>query len=67
MKSLQVELPDKLALEVDTVVKAGWFSNETDVIHHALFEFLRRNRLTLLERFQQEDLAWIRRQKQSAN
>ena len=63
MKSLQIELPDKLAEELDSLVKAGWFSSEAEVIHLALLEFVRQYRFELLERFQREDIAWALRQK----
>lgn len=63
MKSMQIELPDKLAQELDAMVKAGWFRNEAEVVRWALLEFVRRHRLELLERFQQEDIAWALKQK----
>ena len=58
MKSIKVELPDKLAQELNAMVKAGWFSNEAEAMRSALREFVRRNRPELLERFQREDIAW---------
>lgn len=63
MKSIHIELPDKLAQELDAMVKAGWFSNEAEVMRLALLEFVRRHRLELLERFQREDIAWALKQK----
>ncbi len=63
MKSLQIELPDKLAEELDSIVKAGWFSSEAEVIQLALLEFVRQYRFELLERFQREDIVWALRQK----
>ncbi|MFQ5863900.1 MAG: ribbon-helix-helix domain-containing protein [bacterium] len=63
MKSLEVELPDKLAQELDSMVKAGWFNSEAEIVRLALLEFVRRHRLELLERFQREDIAWALRQK----
>lgn len=63
MKSVQVELPDKLAAEVEAYVRAGWFGSEADVIRTALAEFIRRNRLELLERFMRDDIDWALRLK----
>lgn len=63
MKVIQVELPEKIAAEVENMVKDGWFSNETEVVHLALIEFIQRHRLTLLEQFQREDIAWALQQK----
>jgi Arc/MetJ-type ribon-helix-helix transcriptional regulator len=63
MKKLQIELPDRLAQEVDPLVKTGWFSHEAEVVRLALWEFVRRHRLALLEQFQREDIAWALQQK----
>jgi len=63
MKCINIELPDKLAQELDAMIQAGWFSNEAEVVRSALLEFVRRHRLELLERFQQEDIAWALKQK----
>lgn len=67
MKSVQVELPDKLAAEVEAYVRAGWFGSEADVIRTALAEFIRRNRLELLERFMRDDIDWALRLKTPAS
>ncbi len=32
MRAIQVELPDKLAQELDTMVADGWFSSEADIV-----------------------------------
>ncbi len=65
MKSIHIELPDKLAQELDVIVKTGWFSDEAEVVRAALLEFVRRHRVDLLERFQQEDIAWALKQKEA--
>ncbi len=63
MKSIHIELPDKLIQELDAMVKAGWFNNESEVVRLAVLEFVRRHRLELLERFQREDIDWALKQK----
>ncbi len=65
MKSLSIELPEKLAAEVKRYVKAGWFDSEAAVIQTALREFIRRNRIELMEGFLKEDISWARRQKKA--
>ena len=65
MKSVRVELPDKLAAELDALVKAGWFHSEAEVVRLALAEFVRRHRFELVEQFQREDIAWALQQKDS--
>jgi Arc/MetJ-type ribon-helix-helix transcriptional regulator len=65
MKSVQVELPDKLADELNLLVLSGWFRNEEEVVRTALLDFLRHHRAELLERFQREDIAWALSQKET--
>ncbi|HEY0071097.1 MAG TPA: ribbon-helix-helix domain-containing protein [Chloroflexia bacterium] len=66
MKTIQVELPDKVDNELDAMVQAGWFRSKDEVVRQALLEFVRRNQLELQERFQQDDIMWALQQK-SAN
>lgn len=63
MKPIQVELPDALARELDELVQDGWFSSEAEVVRLALIDFIRRQRFTLQEQFQREDIAWALRQR----
>ena len=63
MKTLHVELTDKLALELDKLVEDGWFTNESEIVRLALVEFIQRYRFALLEQFQYEDIAWTLQQK----
>jgi Arc/MetJ-type ribon-helix-helix transcriptional regulator len=42
MKSIKVELPDKLARELNAMVKAGCFNDEAEAMRSALREFVRR-------------------------
>jgi Arc/MetJ-type ribon-helix-helix transcriptional regulator len=66
MKSIQIELPAKLAHELDMLVQQGWFRSEEEAIRFALLEFLRRHRLELLEQFQRDDITWALWQKDTA-
>lgn len=66
MKTLEIELPDQLAIEIERLAEQGWGSNPSDVARLALAEFVRRNRLELHERFQRDDIAWALQQKPSA-
>jgi Arc/MetJ-type ribon-helix-helix transcriptional regulator len=66
MKAIQVELPEKLAAEIEAYVKTGWFNSEAEVIRAALMDFVRRNRVDLLDRFMRDDIEWALRQKESA-
>jgi len=63
MKTLEVQLPEPVAMELDALVKGGWFANENEIVRLALLEFARRNRFVLIEQFQREDIAWALQQK----
>jgi Arc/MetJ-type ribon-helix-helix transcriptional regulator len=63
MKVMQIEVSDQLAEEIDTLVKAGWFTSEAELARLALIDFIRRRRFELLERFQREDIAWARQRR----
>jgi Arc/MetJ-type ribon-helix-helix transcriptional regulator len=65
MKSMQLELPDKLADELNRLVKAGWFRTEEEAIRMAIVDFLSERHLDLAERFQREDIDWSLGQKRA--
>jgi Arc/MetJ-type ribon-helix-helix transcriptional regulator len=62
MKTLSIDLPDKLAAEIDAYVKEGFFHSEPDAVLAAMSEFVRRNRMDLMERFAREDIEWAKRE-----
>ncbi len=66
MKTINVSLPDKLGLEVENYVKSGWFTDEADLLRAALQEFIRHNRLKLMEQFMKEDIEWALKTKTGA-
>ena len=66
MKTLALELPDKLATEIANLVKAGWFVSEAEVTRQALADFLRRFQPQLQEEHQLQDIAWAVEQRKSA-
>ena len=62
MKKLSVDIPDNLAAQIDDYVKAGFFPSEPDVILAAMSEFVRRNRVDLMERSAREDIEWAKKE-----
>lgn len=58
MKTLQIELPDQMAHEIDDVVEAGKFESAAEVVRAALRDFISRRRFELLEQQQLKDIAW---------
>jgi Arc/MetJ-type ribon-helix-helix transcriptional regulator len=66
MKTLQVELPDEMAREVENAVEAGTFENAAEVVRASLREFISRRRFELMEQQQLQDIAWALREKSAA-
>lgn len=62
MKTIAIDLPERMTAEMDTLVENGWFADETEIIRVALWEFVRRNRFALEEQFQHADIAWALQQ-----
>ncbi|MCK9364656.1 MAG: hypothetical protein M0P74_13795 [Syntrophales bacterium] len=58
MKTLSITVPDHLAERIHDYVQSGFFMSEPDVVLAAMSEFVRRNRVDLMERFAREDIAW---------
>ena len=66
MKTIKVSLPKKLGMEVENYVKSGWFNDEEELLRTALHEFIRHNRLKLMEEFMKEDIEWALKVKTGA-
>ena len=66
MKTIAVELPERVTDEIDVLVQNGWFADEAEIIRLALWEFVQRNRFALMEQFQRADIAWALRQRVGA-
>ena len=63
MKTLQIELPDQLAGEVEKAVQGGWFKSADELVLHALRDFVAGRRFALMEQQQLDDVAWALREK----
>jgi Arc/MetJ-type ribon-helix-helix transcriptional regulator len=62
MKTLQVELPDEIAREVEAAVRSGVFHDAAEVVRAALREFISTRRFELQEQQQLQDIAWALRE-----
>jgi Arc/MetJ-type ribon-helix-helix transcriptional regulator len=67
MKTINVDVPEKLAVEIEKYVKGGWFSDEAELMREALREFIRHHRPMLMERFMEEDIEWAVKTKKALN
>jgi Arc/MetJ-type ribon-helix-helix transcriptional regulator len=60
MTTIAAEVPDQITAAAKDYIKAGFFRSESDVFVAAIADFLRHNRVELLERFAREDIAWAK-------
>ena len=67
MKTINLDIPEKLAVEIEKYVKGGWFSDEAELMREALREFIRHHRPMLMERFMEEDIEWAVNIKKALN
>jgi len=63
VKTLQVEVPDQMARQVEQAVESGVFTDAAEVVRAALREFISHRRFELMERQQLDDIAWALREK----
>jgi Arc/MetJ-type ribon-helix-helix transcriptional regulator len=65
-KSINVELPEKVAEELSRRVDTGWFRDEGEAVRVALVKFLSHRAAVLPDRFQHDDIEWALRERQKA-
>jgi len=58
MTTIQVELPEQLALQVCAFVAEGWFASESALIQEALRRFLEARDPELAARYVKRDVDW---------
>jgi len=66
VKTISVDLPEKVAEELARLVETGWFRDESEAVRAALVEFLGHRAAELQERFQRDDIEWALRESQKA-
>ena len=66
MKTIQIELNEKLAVELHALVQEGFFKTEEELIRFALIDFIESHKPALAEKFQHEDIEWALKQKKAS-
>jgi hypothetical protein len=56
--TVQTQIPNRLLVEGEALVKAGWFRDLDDLFVEALRRYLDAHRPELTERFLQQDVEW---------
>ncbi len=58
MKTFKIDVPERLAQQVEDLVTTGWFASPEELTRHALAEFVQHHRFELQEQFQRDDIQW---------
>jgi Arc/MetJ-type ribon-helix-helix transcriptional regulator len=58
VSQLSIEIPEKMAAEIHRYLAQGWFVSEEELLRAALRDFLRRNPIESMKRFQGRDIDW---------
>jgi len=58
MEAIPAKLTPKIILEMDQIVKDGWYANRSELIRDALREMIRKLKAERLEAAIKEDVQW---------
>ena len=58
MKTIQMEVPEKLYQKATGLVKEGWFRDEKDIFAEAIRRFLDSHQPELMDRYVLNDVEW---------
>lgn len=58
MKTIPAKVTERLVMELDELVKQGWYASRSEAIRDAIRELVKKTKLDRLERAIQEDVRW---------
>ncbi len=58
METVPAKVTEKLVMEMDELIKEGWYANRSELIREAIREMVKKNKLELLEAAIKEDVSW---------
>lgn len=58
METIPAKLTSKLVLEIDALIKEGWYANRSEAIRDAVRNLVERKKLVRLESAIEEDIEW---------
>lgn len=58
METIPAKVTEKLVMEIDELVKEGWYANRSEFIRAAIREMIKRTKLEMLEEAIKEDVRW---------
>ena len=58
MKTIPAKVTTKLVMEIDELVKEGWYANRSEAIRDAIRELVKKLKTERLEQAIKEDVKW---------
>ena len=58
METVPAKLTKRIVLEMDDLIKQGWYANKSELIRNAIRELVKKQKVTQLESAVKEDVRW---------
>ena len=58
METVPAKLTGKLVVEMEDVIKQGWYANKSELVRDAIRELIKKLKLERLENAIKEDINW---------
>ena len=58
METIPAKVTKKLVLEIDELIKEGWYANRSDFIRDAIRQTIKKTKLERMEDSIKEDVEW---------
>lgn len=58
MKTIPAKITERLELEMEQIIKQGWYANKSEFIRDAIRQAIQKIKLEELEAAIKEDIAW---------
>ncbi|MBI4170567.1 MAG: ribbon-helix-helix protein, CopG family [Candidatus Aenigmarchaeota archaeon] len=58
METVPAKVTKKLVMEIDELIKEGWYANRSDFIRDAIRDMIKKTKLERLEDAIKKDVAW---------
>lgn len=58
MKTVPAKLTNRIIIEMEDLIKQGWYANKSELIRNAIRELIKKQKVTQLEAAIKEDIQW---------
>ena len=58
METVPAKVTGRLVMEMDELIKEGWYANRSELIRDAIREMIKRMKIQMLEQTIKEDVEW---------